>query len=146
MRTPTGIAIVLVAMALACNPVRMRPPTEAQVNEFELAVTTDRSAKRFNLTLRSQSHRRLCLHRHSWPNDTGQLHFGGARGVYVEMDGARCNALDENLGYCPGGRECRLEIPPGGDLTGFIDFSQFGCDLENGTVLKLSFSVTPTYC
>ena len=76
----------------------------------------------------------------------GQLHFGGAGGVHVEIDGARCNALDENLGYCPGGKECLLKIEPGGELTGFIDFSQFDCDLDNGTVLKLSFSVAPTYC
>lgn len=148
MRITAVLAIVLVATTLACYSVRIpqKPPSEAAADQFEIQITTDRSTGRFNLTLISHSRRQLCLHRQEWPDESGQLHFGGARGVYVEMDGARCNALDENLGYCPGGKECRLRIAPGGELTGFIDFSQFDCDLDNGAALKLLFSISPTYC
>lgn len=147
MRTAVPLLLVVVTATLACGLARIpkKEPSTASADEFELLVTVDRSARRFNLRLVSHSQRQLCLHLNEWPDDVGKLHFAGTRGVYVEMAGTRCNALDRNLGYCPE-RECLLKTRPGGELAGFIDFSEFVCELDSGAPLKLSFSVAPTHC
>jgi len=149
MRIAAQLAGVLLVTTVACramNRVPQRPPCEASTNQYELLTTVDRSARRFHLTLVSHSPRELCLLPHEWPDGAGRLHLGGARGIHVEVDGRRCNALDANLGDCPGGPECMEVVMPGDEITGFIRFSEFDCDLDKGTALRLSFSVSPMYC
>lgn len=113
---------------------------------YELGVVDAPNKDRFDITLRSHVDRKLCLTRDQWPSKAGQLHMGSDR-AQLEVGDKRLPAADANFGYCPGGCEV-FEIPPHGNLSGFIAYEAFGstAEIKREKNRRLNFSVAPYFC
>lgn len=139
------LCIVSVA-AVACSTKETR---WAEPEAYELRVIDNLPEGRFDLILRSNSQRELCLTREQWPNRSGQLHMGSST-AKVRTGTDVFPALDENFGYCPGNLSgCDYHrIDPYGELRGYIDYETFNEHeaLATDPNKQLEFSVYPFYC
>jgi hypothetical protein len=92
--------------------------------QYRLVVSDQPDLKRFLLTLTSVDRRPLCLHVTKWPDYFGHVHFGSSWVTLTATEG-KYPARDENFGTCIG-PSCVIRIAPGGKLSGFIGYSEFG--------------------
>ena len=96
---------------------------------YHFTVTDRPDLNRFILTVKSTDPRPMCLYTDKWPNRLGQLHFGSTW-VSLTARGVTLRAHDSNFGVCRGDASCYIYLPPGGTLTAFIGYEQFGDPAE----------------
>lgn len=133
--------LLIVALAAGCATVGL--PTAS--HDFELTIEDEPAAGRFKLRLRAGASR-ICMGVHQWPDREGRID-GGERRAVVTTERGRFPARDFNFGYCQG-RGCKLQVAPGGELTGFVNYSAFPPDAEirTSSVRSLEYIVQPHSC
>ncbi len=147
MRSPRS-AIGLIVAAILCFDIAAMATPEKQYNvRYRFQVTDRPDQQRFVLTLRSADKRPICIYRDNWPNGFGQVNLGAMR-VTLKSSEGEIRAHDTNFGFCAGDASCYIRILPGGTLTGFIGYEQFG---KPKTIAKLArrelrFRVSPIVC
>lgn len=135
-------AIVLLLATVACAQSITRPTPD----RYELHIADNPHEHRFDIVLKSNDSRPLCVAVENWPNRVGLLHMGRDLATLQTAAGA-LPAHDDNFGYCHGGcGEHRIE--PHEELHGFIAYEAFGdpVQLAADTSKQLQFSVTLAYC
>jgi len=98
----------------------------ASPSEYDLEILENTSNRSFDLTLKSNTGRDLCLS--AWPNSNGRMSFMSDH-VYVLVQTTRHPIQLWNGGVCapPDGnpRRCLTELPASGLLSASIPFSGF---------------------
>lgn len=118
----------------------------ASDDSYLLDAVDNPDNNRFDVILRSLGEQKLCLAVQQWPSRSGQLHMGSSF-AHLEVGNRRLPATDENFGYCPGG--CgTIEIPPHGELKGFIAYAAFGDPeaIKREPQRRLDYSIKPIFC
>ena len=132
---------IVVFLVLLSRAVTASPPLRYRLSILDQAVQ-----KRFVVSLISLDDLPMCLHRQSWPNQFGHLHYG-AHWATLRTDNGTCPAYDENHGRCVG-PECLLHIAPHATLKGFISYEMFGHPsiIARLPGRRLQLSVSPQLC
>ena len=102
--------------------------------------------KQFELVLRSNDSRRICLSVDQWPNSAGKVNFGSDI-AKLQFSSGSINMRDSNFGYCPGG--CGLiSIEPASEIRATIPYSEFGdpSAIEKLSNKQLIYTIVPRYC
>ena len=136
-----GVMVLLVACSSTATVVRPSP------DSFEFSVQDNPRDLRFELALKSNDSRAICLAVEDWPSEEGAL-VVQRDDVAVKTSGGVLPAESELLStYCPGG--CGVKrIEPRGMLRGSISYEVFGSPQQLAQDLdkKLLFTVNPYYC
>jgi hypothetical protein len=87
------------------------------------AVRDDPIGGRLWLSYHNASPYPICVAPEHWPNQAGKINQG-SDWVAMIVSGEVFRLADFNTGYCVGG--CATRVPPGGTLTGHIEYADFG--------------------
>ena len=113
--------------------------------DFVLSITDNPAMNRFDLQLRSGASR-LCLSLDQWPDRFGRVEMSHPRAT-VTTDRGRYPARHSNFGYCRG-ESCTIRVPAGGQVSGFVAYSEFPPDagLTSSSARSLEYVVHPYRC
>lgn len=135
---------ILLLAITACATSIERPVLE---KNYTLQVTDNAAERRFDVVLKSQEDRALCVSIEAWPSGNGLLPTASDE-VALLIGQEKLPVRSELLSaYCPGG--CGVHrIAPHGELRGFIAYGAFGNEtqLAADPSKQLQFSVVPSYC
>jgi hypothetical protein len=138
MRANVALLLSILAMG-GCTSA----PIRRDVSRVLLSKD-QQAAKRFVIELKNDSDEAWCIDDGTWPTQAGMMQFAGDQ-VWVDIDGRRFPAVDENRGYCVG--ECKIRIAPGSILTGQIPYSKFTFgQSEFGKQKKLTMAIEAELC
>lgn len=143
----TRIRFLLIAgwvvVLVSCSHKVVRPSNDS----YRLIILDNAAEQRFDISLKSDDSRSLCIYKEDWPNTAGFFTVD-KDGVFVESASGMFPAQSPLVStYCPGG--CGLHrIDPHGELRGFIEYTAFGDPVPffNDIDRELRFSVFPFYC
>lgn len=135
MKASRSLTVIVMMSLCSCASASPR---------YRLDITDNPEQKRFLLTLKSLDNRTLSISFQDWPNQFGQTHFGSTW-VKLQTPQGVYPARDHNFGSCLGDN-CSIEIPPGGELKGFIAYAEFGKPSVIAALpkRKLIFVVSPS--
>lgn len=117
------------------------PPAKFSVESADLPAR-----EAFELVLRSEDDRRICVDVERWPNEVGAVHFG-ADFLRIVHDQGSTPAKEWNLGFCPGGCGV-ISLEPKREIRAIVPYAQFG-DVEYIASLKnkkLVYELSPILC
>ena len=136
-------SIILLLTLSACTSVRPRPTTD----RYQLDVQDNPAELRFDIVLKSNDDRFLCVNVEDWPDSNGSLMVDNAE-LSLRVDGELRRARGKLMSmYCPGG--CgELRIAPRGELRGFISYAVFDDPprIASASSRELVFNEMPSYC
>lgn len=143
IRIKFSLITIWVFVLASCSHNVVRPSTDS----YHLIVTDNAMERRFDVFVKSDDNRPLCIAKEDWPNTSG--FFTVERdGVFVESTSGVFPARSPLISaYCPGG--CGLHrIEPYGELRGFIEYEAFDDSVHFASDMnkKLRFLVSPRYC
>jgi hypothetical protein len=128
MRAAVLIAVSAAAALLAGSAGARVSPTgdwPVQGVDYEIIVTDNPAAQRFDLKQVVKTNRFICLEEESWP-DRGQIWGGGDYG-YVEAGGQRYPIHGDFEEYCP--RGCApFRATPHRPLAGLVPYEAVSAD------------------
>jgi hypothetical protein len=124
--------------------------THPAPDRYTLHIQDNPAERRFDVALKSNDERPLCLSGEDWPDSSGQFVFGSNAVALGIGDGTALPAKSGLLlsAYCPGGcgRVHRIELKA--ELRGFVAYAAFGdaTDVPTEPEKQLMFLVGPYYC
>lgn len=135
-------ALFILAIASCASTVTRPAP-----DRYFLRANDNVKAHRFDIVLKSNDDKALCISTNGWPNSSG-LFTTEREDVALETSAGVLPAKSALLSaYCPGG--CgEHRIGNKGELHGFIAYEAFGDaeKLAKDLNKKLKFQVFPYYC
>lgn len=124
-----------------------RPVKPAIVDQdYTLTSAANDDLKRFDLELRSNSSRSLCISGADWPNKLGQV-SGGSERAKVVYGSREISSRDTNFGSCVG-ESCTVKIKPRSLMRGFISYNEFeeSSGLSEVPEKRLIYQIKPYFC
>lgn len=112
-----------------------------------MQINDNIAERRFDMVLKSNDTKPLCLSIEAWPSSTGKFPTENAAVTLKTTQGILPVRSELQSAYCPGGcGEHRIE--PKGELRGFIAYEAFDdpTKLAADQIKQLQFSVIPSYC
>ena len=130
---------------IACAGSDWLPPL-VPPEAFEVQIKENPELRRFDIRLVSRVRYSICITQDQWSNGLGQLE-SSARLTKLRSGDIVLTAKESNFGFCTG-PQCRLRIPPGESLEGFIGFDQFGDPVRIAALpnKRLEFGADPVRC
>ena len=139
----TYMAASLIVLLCSCAQKVTRPTAD----RYNLEITDNVEARRFDVSIESKDSRTLCISTESWPNSLGRFTVETDEN-FVQVGASRLPAKSKLMStYCPGG--CgELQIEPHGSLRGSISYDVFDDPEKLATepLKRLIFPVAPYYC
>lgn len=142
------ILLTILATCAACErSMANLPKWSIPDDEYEVVILGNHEHARYDVTFTSFSRRDMCLHVDQLPNSIGQLSFATDTVFVISNSKRHYYAEPRNFGYCVG-EKCILRVEPGGQVSGFVKFSEFPSEAFANTleVPRLVYKIIPSRC